>query len=283
MASIELEAYAKINLSLDVLRKREDGYHELRMIMQSIELHDTVHIETAAAGIRVGCDSRWVPSDAENIAGKAALLITGKYAIKDGLKIYIKKTIPVAAGLAGGSANAAAVLKGVNSLFSLGLSDPELMGLGKQIGADVPFCIAGGTMLAEGIGEKLTPLPPFSGINLVLLKPKIGVSTAWVYKNLDIGKIVKRPDTERLISAVSDGNADEVAANMANVLESVTIPTYGMVQAAKDRLIKYGAAGSMMSGSGPAVFGIFSNREQAERAFKAARDKRWDSYLTCTR
>ena len=283
MASMELLAYAKINLSLDVIRKRDDGYHELKMIMQSIELHDIVHIETAAVGISVSSDSKWVPSDMDNIAGKAALLITGKYGIKDGLKIYIKKNIPVAAGLAGGRTNAAVVLKGINDLFSLGMSNAELMAMGKQIGADVPFCMAGGTMLAEGIGEKLTALAGFSGVNLVLLKPKIGVSTAWVYKNLDVGKIVNRPDTQMLISALAKADVGKVAVNMKNVLEGVTIPKYKVVQEAKDRLVKLGSSGSMMSGSGPAVFGIFTDRRKAEQAYEAAEDSRWDRFLTFTR
>ena len=283
MASMELLAYAKINLSLDVIRKRDDGYHELEMIMQSIELHDIVHIETAAVGISVSSDSKWVPSDMDNIAGKAALLITGKYGIKDGLKIYIKKNIPVAAGLAGGSTNAAVVLKGINDLFSLGMGNTELMAMGKQIGADVPFCMAGGTMLAEGTGEKLTALAGFSGVNLVLLKPKIGVSTAWVYKNLDVGKIVNRPDTQMLISALAKADVGKVAVNMKNVLEGVTIPKYKVVQEAKDRLVKLGSSGSMMSGSGPAVFGIFTDRRKAEQAYEAAEDSRWDRFLTFTR
>ncbi len=283
MASMELLAYAKINLSLDVLGKREDGYHEVRMILQSIGLHDVVSIEKAAAGITVSSSSRWVPSDLDNIAGKAALVITGKYGIKDGLKIHIKKNIPVAAGLAGGSTNAAVVLQGINDLFSLGMSNTELMALGKQIGADVPFCMTGGTMLAEGIGEKLTALPGFSGVNLVLLKPKIGVSTAWVYKNLDIGKIVDRPDTEMLIDALAGGDISKAAVNMRNVLEGVTIPKYTVVQEAKDRLMALGASGSMMSGSGPAVFGIFTDRQRAKKAYDASKDSRWDRFLTFTR
>lgn len=283
MASTELPAYAKINLSLDVLKKREDGYHELKMIMQSIELHDVVAIETAGTGIALSCDSKWVPSDMENIAGKAALLIAGKYGITDGLKIRIKKNIPVAAGLAGGSADAAAVLKGINDLFSLGIGKSDLMAMGKQIGADVPFCIAGGTRLAEGIGEKLTALADFKGVDLVLLKPKIGVSTAWVYKNLDVGKIDNRPDTEMLINALSGGDIETVAANMKNVLEGVTIPKYKTVREAKDRLLELGAAGSMMSGSGPTVFGIFSDRQKAEKAYEGAKDSRWDRFLSSTR
>lgn len=283
MAAAEIKAHAKINLSLDVLRKRDDGYHDLRMIMQSIELHDTVNIETAVSGIEVTCDSRWVPSGLENIAAKASLLITDKYGIRDGLKINIEKKIPVAAGLAGGSTDAAAVLIGINSLFSLGISNSGLMEIGKQIGADVPFCIAGGTMLAEGIGDKLTELAPFRGVNLVLLKPKINVSTAWVYNNLDVGKIVNRPDTEALVNAVSSGDTGRVAAHMKNVLEIVTIPVYNVVQEAKDTLLELGAQGSMMSGSGPVVFGIFQELRQAEKAFEKAEDSRWDRFLTKTR
>lgn len=282
MAGIVVEAPAKINLSLDVLRKREDGYHQLRMLMQTIELHDTVHIETADMGIRVTCDSCDVPSGMENIAAKAALFITGQYAIKSGLRIHIEKRIPIAAGLAGGSSDAAAVLKGINSLFSMDLTASELNILAKKIGADVPYCLKGGTMLAEGIGEILKPLVPFKGFNLVLLKPKISVPTSWVYENLDLTKVTDRPDTDSLIEAVEKGDVNTLAANMKNVLEYVTIPTYPIVQCAKERLLELGALGSMMSGSGPSVFGLFDSREQAVRAYEAIKDKRWDRFLTVT-
>lgn len=283
MPYMEIDANAKINLSLDVLRKREDGYHELRMIMQSVELHDTVVLEAGGEGIAVECDSRWVPNSRDNIACKAAALIMEKYGIKSGLKIRIIKRIPVAAGMAGGSADAAAVLKGLNSMFSIGLDMPGLMALGRKIGADVPYCIAGGTMLAEGIGELLTPLPPFKGVDLVILKPKIGVSTAWVYQNLDLGKPPDRPDTGLLTAAVGNGDIRTVAANMKNVLESVTIPRYGVVDEAKKRLVELGALGSMMSGSGPSVFGIFEDRDRAAAAARAASgDKRWDCCATYT-
>lgn len=283
MTSIVVEASAKVNLSLDVLRKREDGYHQLEMIMQTVELHDTIHIEKADMGIRVTCDSREVPLEMENIAAKAALFIIGQYSIKSGLKIHIEKRIPVAAGLAGGSADAAAVLRGIDSLFSMDLTSAELNILAKRIGADVPFCLKGGTMFAEGIGEILKPLEPFSGINVVLLKPKIGIPTSWVYENLDLTKINDRPDTKLLIEAVRDRNVRMLATNMKNVLEYVTIPSYPIVQRAKDKLMELGALGSMMSGSGPSVFGLFGSREAAERAYEAVVDKRWDSYLTCTK
>lgn len=283
MAPVVMTANAKINLSLDVLRKREDGYHELRMIMQSVELHDTVILESGGTDIQIECNSRWVPKNADNIACRAAAIFMEKCGIIRGLKIKIVKRIPVAAGMAGGSADAAAVLKGLNRMFSVGLDTHELMDLGKQIGADVPYCITGGTMLAEGIGELLTPLKRFSGINLVILKPQIGVSTAWAFKNLDLGKPMDKPDTELLINAVENGDVIGVASNMRNVLESVTIPRFGVVNDAKEKLVELGALGSMMSGSGPSVFGIFEDKDRAYAAHKAAiRDKRWNCILTST-
>lgn len=284
MGYIEVDALAKINLSLDVLNKRGDGYHQLRMIMQTVELHDTVHIESTDMGIRVTCDNSNVPSGMENIAAKAALLITGQYSIKTGLRIHIEKRIPIAAGLAGGSTDAAAVLRGINELFSMDLTAAELNILAKRVGADVPYCVKGGTMLAEGIGEILKPInPQFSGYEMVLLKPKIDVSTAWVYENLNIGSINERPDTDMLLTAIKEGNLNKLSANMKNVLETVTIPNYPIVQRAKDRLMELGALGSMMSGSGPSVFGFFASREAAAKAYDAILDKRWDSYLTRTR
>lgn len=282
MSSIELKARAKINLSLDVIGKREDGYHEVKMIMQTIELHDKVVIESIQSGIEVTCNSQWVPSGEGNIAYKAARLLLSKYNVTDGVRISIDKKIPVAAGLAGGSSNAAAVLKGINRLFSLGLSQEELMLLGKQIGADVPYCIKGGTMLAEGVGERLTQLASFPCTNIVVIKPRIGVSTAWVYGNLDLDKISFRPDTHLLITALNEKRIDVFAKNMKNVLETVTEEKYRIVKEAKDRLHKLGALGCMMSGSGPSVFGIFTDRQAAENAYKAVKNNKWDCFLTQT-
>ncbi|MCX7922761.1 MAG: 4-(cytidine 5'-diphospho)-2-C-methyl-D-erythritol kinase [Clostridia bacterium] len=279
---MELEARAKINLSLDVTGKRSDGYHEVRMIMQTIELHDTVCLEIIDSGIEISCDSRWVPSNNDNIAYKAAKLLIEKYDIKSGIKIDIRKRIPVAAGLAGGSTDAAAVMKGMNRLFSLGISQTELMALGKQIGADVPYCIKGGTMLAEGLGEILTELNPLQCLHIVLIKPKIGVSTAWVYKNLNLDIITDRPDTEMLIKAVQDNKISVLAENMKNVLETVTLTKYAVIKEIKDRLVEHGAVGSMMSGSGPSVFGIFKDKQSAEHAYKMLVDDRWDCFLTQT-
>lgn len=282
MSSIELKARAKINLSLDVTGKRADGYHEVKMVMQTVKLHDVVVLEPVQDGIEVVCNNRWIPSGPGNIAYKAAELLIDKCNIKSGIRIIIDKKIPVAAGLAGGSSDAAAVLKGMSRIFSLGLDEAELMSVGKQVGADVPYCIKGGTMLAEGIGELLTPLNPLPPTDVVLIKPRIGVSTAWVYKNLELDKIVTRPDTGMLIKAISDNKIEILAKNMTNVLETVTAKKYDIIKEAKERLIELGAIGSMMSGSGPSVFGIFVDNQSAERAFKAAKDDRWECFLTET-
>jgi 4-diphosphocytidyl-2-C-methyl-D-erythritol kinase len=284
MDSICIKARAKINLSLDVLGKREDGYHDVRMIMQSISLHDKVFLETLDERcIKVSCDKRWVPSNSDNIAYKAAAVLMDKYNISKGLSIKIVKKIPVAAGLAGGSADAAAVLRGMNELFSLNLKNDELMQLGKSVGADIPFCIKGGTMLAEGIGEVLTDIKPLKNVNIVLVKPRISVSTAWVYKNLDIGKITSRPDTDFLISLIEKNDIQNLAKNMVNVLEAVTINKHGVINEIKDKLVRLGALGSMMSGSGPTVFGIFENRTAAEKAYDIiSRNNRWECNLTET-
>lgn len=285
MSCLELKAHAKINLSLDVLGKREDGYHELRMIMQTVALHDTVLLEPIPEGIILECRSKWVPEDRTNTAWKAADLIKCKFGIKSGLKIRIIKRIPVAAGLAGGSSDAAAVLRGVNELFSLGLGFDDLRQLGKHVGADVPYCISGGTVLAEGIGEKLTKLPDFSGIDVVLVKPRIGVSTAWVYRNLQICEIADRdrPDTELLSEALKMRDTGTIAENMKNVLENVTIHYYDIVRQAKEKLMETGALGSMMSGSGPTSFGLFPDENIASEAFKKlTRDRRWKCFQTKT-
>ncbi len=277
---ISLNAHAKINLSLDVLSRREDGYHNLQMIMQTIQLHDTVNVSEIQTGIEIQCQAPYVPNNSSNIAYKAAELLLGSYKINKGVRIVIDKKIPVAAGLAGGSSDAAAVLKGINTLFNLGIELSELMKIGKTIGADVPYCLLGGTALAEGIGEKLTPIKPLENIPLVLVKPKIGVSTAWVYKNLNLDNINNRPDTKELITAIEEGNIRFVAENMSNVLESVTAPRYSIIDKIKKDLTDKGAIGSMMSGSGPTVFGIFENSTTAQAAKKALNIKNCDVILT---
>ncbi len=282
MNRIEMKAPGKINLSLDVLHRRPDGYHEVKMIMQTVGLHDLVVLERIPAGIEIECGCPWVPNDEGNIAYKAAQLLLNSYSIDSGIRIKIKKMIPVAAGMAGGSTDAAAVMKGMNRLFNLGLGMNELMKLGKNIGADVPFCMKGGTMLAEGIGEVLTELPSFSGVDIVLVKPKIGVSTAWVYKNLDIARIKERPDTQLLMEALEHKDKKLVSHNMKNVLEMVTIQKYDIIEEIKNRLINLRALGSLMSGSGPTVFGVFEDRQSAEYAYNAIKSDRWETFLTTT-
>ncbi len=282
MEKVEYKARAKINLSLDVLRKREDGYHDLKMVMQTLGLHDLVSIEKTASQIEIECNSAYIPEGEGNIAYKAARVIMDEYGVKTGIKINIKKMIPVAAGLAGGSSDAAAVLKGINKLYELGASMDDLARLGKKIGADVPYCIFGGTMLSEGIGDILTRISPFDGVDIMLVKPKIGVSTAFVYNNLKLEKVVNRPDTELIIQAVANKNLKAVAANMRNVLETVTEARYNIISEIKERLLKNGAIGSMMSGSGPTVFGIFEDKLKAQKAYESMKNNRWDCFITQT-
>ncbi|OPZ94818.1 MAG: 4-diphosphocytidyl-2-C-methyl-D-erythritol kinase [Firmicutes bacterium ADurb.Bin419] len=284
MNSICIKARAKINLFLDVLGRRNDGYHDVRMIMQSISLHDKVYLDLIDEKcINIKCDKHWVPSNSDNIAYKAAAVIMDKYDLPKGVGIKIVKNIPVAAGLAGGSADAAAVLSGMNEMFSLNLKEDELMQLGKSIGADVPFCVKGGTMLAEGIGEILTDIAPLKNVNIVLVKPRISVSTAWVYNNLDIGKISSRPDIRLLVDAIENRDIKSIGKNMVNVLEAVTVNRYGVIGEIKNKLVELGALGSMMSGSGPTVFGIFGSRMEAENAYKnISRHNKWECILTET-
>ncbi|HEX3030103.1 MAG TPA: 4-(cytidine 5'-diphospho)-2-C-methyl-D-erythritol kinase [Clostridia bacterium] len=282
MKYYQSEARAKINLSIDVLRKRPDGYHDVKMIMQSVRLHDDVTIEKKSSGIEISCQFPWVPNDRRNTAYKAAEIIMEKFRINDGVKIVINKNIPVAAGLAGGSSDAASVILGMNELFSLGMNDDQLAEIGKSVGADVPYCIRGGTVLAEGIGDILTNLNQLPCVNLVLIKPKINVSTPWVYKSLNLEKIKNRPDTEALIKAIADKRVDFISKNMVNVLETVTIEKYPFIDEIKRGLVKAGALGSIMSGSGPTVFGVFECREAAQEAFNSLKDDRWESILTET-
>lgn len=279
---ISLKAHAKINLSLDVLNKRDDGYHNLRMIMQTIQLHDTIFIEKIPSGVEIDCVASYVPNNSTNIACKAAEAMISKFNLDAGVRIKIDKKVPVAAGLAGGSADAAAVIKGVNSLFNLSIQQNELMDIASTIGADVPYCIMGGTALAEGIGEELTSLSLLKDIPILIVKPKIGVSTAWVYKNLDFDKIISRPDTEALISAIQNKDIKFIAQNMRNVLESVTVIKHPIIEKIKKILLEEGAIGSMMSGSGPSVFGIFEDKDKAISAYKKIKKSKNECILTYT-
>lgn len=285
MNSIILKGRAKINLTLDVVGKRENGYHDLEMIMQTINLYDTIYIrKTKVTGVRLKSNYSWLPTNEKNIAYKAAQLFFNEADINGGVAIEITKRIPVAAGLAGGSTDAAATLVGMNRLYETYYSKEKLMEMGLKLGADVPFCIARGTMLAEGIGEKLTPLKPIPLTYVVLVKPSFSASTAVVYKNLDINQIKKHPETQNVIEALNKGNIQAIAKNMSNVLEEVTIPMYPEIQKIKDAFTKYDAMGTMMSGSGSAVFGLFNTKEAALRAskyFKLQHNMR-EVYVTTT-
>ena len=268
MNSISLKSRAKINLSIDVIGKREDGYHIVEMIMQTIDLYDDIKLkELEEDNIIIKSECSYIPLNEDNIVYKAAKLIKEKMDIKKGIEIFIKKNIPVAAGMAGGSSNAAAVLVGLNELWKLGLSKDELRDLGLKLGADVPFCIEGGTALAEGIGEKLTYIKGINkDVNILVCKPDIFVSTKEVYQSLDIKNIEKRPDNKLLIENLKNDDIVSVSNNMVNVLEEVTSKKYSDIKAIENIIIKNGAMGTMMSGSGPTVFGFFDNEEKAKRA-----------------
>lgn len=265
MDEIVLDSYAKINLALDILYKRDDGYHELNTIMQQIDLKDRIIIRNRNKGIHIQCDNKDVPLDENNLVYKAWEKIKEKTGINRGIQITIEKKIPVAAGLAGGSSNGGAVLKGLNLLWDLKLSDEELMAIGKEIGADVPFTIMGGTAWAKGIGERLTRLNSFSGKMVLLANMGIPVSTEWVYKNMDLKSINKRVDIESLIRYMEEDDLLSLAINMENVMEAVVIEKYPQIERIKEDMIKFGALGSLMSGSGPTVFGLFDDEEKLHR------------------
>jgi len=267
METIELKALAKINLGLDVLGLRLDGYHTVRMIMQSIYLYDEVKItKSVVPSVVVQTNLPYLPNNEKNIAYKAAALLRDRFQISEGVRITIEKRIPVSAGLGGGSANAAAVLFGMNRLFDLRLSTEKLMKLGIVLGADVPYCIVRGTVLAEGIGEVLIPLPSLPKSIVLVVTPPVRVSTAKIYKALDAKNITKHPDIDGLIEALGRGDLTGVAANMGNVLEQVTIPLHPEIATIKQELLAAGALGALMSGSGPTVFGIFAVRDLADKA-----------------
>lgn len=271
---LSLKAYGKINLGLDVLRKREDGYHEVRMIMQTVGLYDRIDlIFREEPGITVETNLYYLPSNENNLVYKAAALLMEEFGIFHGVHIRLKKFIPVAAGMAGGSSDAAAVLFGVNKMFQLGLSMEELMVRGVKIGADVPYCIMRGTALSEGIGEVLTPLPPMPQCKVLIAKPGINVSTRFVYENLHANELrpEQHPDIDGMIEAIKKQDVYQVAEKFGNVLETVTIKEYPIIAEIKDAMLRYGAIGSMMSGSGPTVFGLFTNPKAAEDAYEALR------------
>ena len=265
MRELKLKAKAKINLGLDVVRKREDGYHEVRMIMQMINLYDKITLrKKTEPGITVTANLSYLPVNEDNLVYRAAKLLMDEFQVDGGLEIELQKYIPVAAGMAVGSTDAAAVMVGVNRIFQLGLNKKQLMERGVKIGADVPFCIMRGTALAEGIGEELTPLPAMPHCSLVIAKPKIHVSTKFVYGNLKVGELTEHPDIDGQVQALRENNLEQLVTRMGNVLETVTIPAYPVIDEIKHTMMKYGAMGAMMSGSGPTVFGIFEKEDKAQ-------------------
>ncbi len=264
--TLQLKAYAKINLGLDVVRKRDDGYHEVRMIMQTIKLYDKLTFRLLEEdAIRIKTNLGFLPVNEDNLVYRAVRLLKDTYGVKQGMEIDLFKCIPVAAGMAGGSTDCAAALVGASRLFQLHLSKEKLMELGVKLGADVPYCILRGTALSEGIGEKLTSLPPIPDCHIVVAKPPISVSTKFVYEHLDANGIEKHPDIDGMIRAIEEGSLSGIAERMENVLETVTIPEYPVIDKIKDCMRQQGAMNALMSGSGPTVFGIFEKEEDALR------------------
>lgn len=275
MKKIKLDAYGKINLGLDVLGKRDDGYHDLDMVMQSVDLCDKITItKNDSDEITVKSNTGKIPNDESNLAYKAAKLIIDEFKINKGVEIEIEKNIPISGGMAGGSTDCAAVLKGMNKLFKLKLSEEELMERGVKLGADVPFCIMGKTARAEGIGEVLTPIPNKLKGYIVLAKPPISVSTGFVYGRIDEVEVENKPDTEAMIEAIEKNDLKGLADSICNVLEEVTIPDYPIVQEIKDKMIKNGALNAMMTGSGPTVFGLFDDKKKAVAAVDELKESR---------
>lgn len=269
---MRLRAMAKINLGLDVIRKREDGYHEVRMIMQTIRMYDVLDIRKKQnPGISLSTNLPYVPSDERNLVYKAAKLLMDEFDIKEGLSMRLSKSIPVAAGMAGGSSDAAAAFVGVNRLFRLGLSQEELMERAVRIGADVPYCIMRGTALAEGIGEKLTPLSAMPEGYVLIGKPGINVSTKTAYENLKLEAVEKRPDIDGMIQDIQNKDLYSMTEKMVNVFEPGLMEKYPVIGEIRDFMEERGALKAMMSGSGPTVFGIFDSKEKMNAAVAALR------------
>lgn len=268
MNEYRIKAYAKINLGLDVVRRLENGYHEVKMVMQTVGIYDVLDFKRIESGIVITTDSGELPTNEDNLIYKAAKLMMETYHISEGVEIHLEKHIPIAAGMAGGSTDAAATLKGMNRLFDLGCTLKDLMELGVRIGADVPYCVMGGTALAEGIGEKLTPLAPAPDCYVLVAKPDINVSTKYVYEHLDAQEIVKHPDIDGMVEAIAEESLQGILDRMENVLETVTVSAYPVIQTIKDRMKELGAINSLMSGSGPTVFGIFVEKDMARRAYE---------------
>ena len=278
---MELDARAKINLTLDILRRREDGYHDMQMVMQSVTLADRLTVTPArGAEGQAASDLRFLPTGNKNLAQVAAAAFREAVGLGGEVDVDIQKRVPVCAGLAGGSADAAAVLRVMNRLSGAGLSPDRLAEIGARAGSDVPFCVLGGTALAEGRGERLTPLPPLPPCRIVICKPPFSVSTPQLFGRVNVRKIVRRPDTAGVVAALGAGDLAGVARRMYNVFEDVMEPRrYAEISSIKAELIDCGALGASMSGSGPSVFGLFDSEAAAREALARLRDSYRDVFL----
>lgn len=280
---ITIKARAKVNLTLDVIGKRENGYHDVKMIMQQVDLYDLVSLRRIPeCEVKLTCSDEFLPVDDKNIAYRAAENMRRKYDIAHGFEIHIEKNIPVSAGLAGGSTDAAAVIKGINRICGLGLSEKTMMAIGFELGADVPFCIMEGCALAEGLGEKLTPIRGFEHAWMVLVKPNFGVSTKEIYTALEFETLKGHPDTFGMLSALESQKRHEILDRVYNVLEEVTLKLYPGVIEAKRFLAGHGAEGVLMSGSGPTVFGFYKSYERAKNAQKKIKKHYSQSFVVTT-
>ena len=279
---MRIKAYAKINLSLDVVGKRDDGYHLLEMIMQTVDVYDEITVEKIEKDIKIKCNKPYVPTDERNLAYKAAKIFMDRYEINSGVEIFIKKNIPVCAGLAGGSTDAAGVLKLMNRIFEINASDEDLMELGLSLGADVPYCIKGGTCLCEGVGEIITELPKFKDKIVVLVKPPFGVSTKAVYQEFNLERSKVHPDTKALIKAIEKDDLRYISKNMRNLLENVTLRKHKVLISIKEEMRYLGSIGTMMSGSGPTIFALFDDMQKAQGAFEKMKEKYQDVHITRT-
>ena len=267
------KAYAKINLGLDVIGRLPNGYHEVKMVMQTVGIYDVLTLEKIPEGIVVTTDNGELPTDENNLIYKSAKLMKEKYSIREGVRIHLEKNIPIAAGMAGGSTDAAATFIGMNELFDISATEEELRQLGVKVGADVPYCIMGGTALAEGIGERLSSLPAPKDCFLLIAKPDINVSTKYVYEHLDAEGVENHPDIDGMIKALEQGSLEGIIERLGNVLETVTVKKYPIIQEIKQIMLENGARGSLMSGSGPTVFGIFTEEKKAMKTLQVLKDK----------
>jgi len=270
MNEIEIDSYSKINLTLNILAKRQDGYHDIETIMQSINLADRIFIKEEKEGIKIKCSHPLVPVDSQSLTYRSAEKILRRYRITRGVKIEIDKKIPLASGMAGGSANSASILVGINKLFALNLSNKDLREIGEELGMDVPFCIQNGTALAYHKGEKVTPLSPINPLLwIIIINPGFEIPTKWAYNNLNLEWLKKeKNNTKGMLNALKEGELPGIAKNLFNSFEGLIIKKYPEIGKIKDRLIEEGALGALMSGSGPTVFGIAQNKEQALKIYE---------------